>query len=572
MQKRKKLLLYILITLLLPVIFIVSYQIVKLLYENNNAISKLKSKFLTEQYFEGYIKPVQKKQDILKYNLFVDINAEDSQIIGRTIIKGVPKTGELKKLVLNFHDNMEINQLHLNGEKVNFLHEGKHLIIQEEISDTFKLNIKYQGEPRSLGFGSFNFGEYKGSSVVWTLNEPVFASTWFPCNDLPDDKARLNIKIRNDSSKVSLSNGRLVDVTNENSTSTYEWETVYPISTYLITIYSAEYRHFSEKYVSINKDTMDIDYYVFAEHLKNAKTDFSVHPKIMEIFEDVYGKYPFIKEKYGVAVFLWEKGAMENQTISGIGANFIGGNKFFTDIYVHELAHQWWGNAVGPKTWDDIWLNEGFATYSEALFYEKTAGYDAYQSTMLSKMGNDFPGILNDPETSLFSKTIYNKGAWVLHMLRMKVGDSTFFKIINIFYDKYKYGNASTRDFIEVSDSLTDESLSQFFEQWVTKGEGILELEYEFNSKLQNNSTYLTELNLKQVQEGYHSYHFKLEFTPVFADSSFGKKQKYFISSRDTTLKFSRKREISGFDFDPKHKLLARFIDKSRESGGKSSH
>jgi aminopeptidase N len=273
-----------------------------------------------------------------------------------------------------------------------------------------------------------------------------------------------------------------------------------------------------------------------------------------------------------VAVFLWNKGAMENQTITGIGANFIGGHQFFTDIYAHELAHQWWGNSVGPKSWDDIWLNEGFATYAEALYYEETAGYDAYLSTMVSKMQNDFPGKLNDPETSLFTKTIYNKGAWVLHMLRMNVGDPVFFNILNRFYDQFRYSNASTGDFVRVADSLTDKDLSKFFRQWVTEGEGILELEYELDSKIQSDSSYFNKIKIFQTQEGYPEYHFDLEFKPEFADSTYGEIYENKIESSDTVLSFSTDQKIVELDIDPNHELLANFKNKTNVKSNKDDH
>ncbi len=228
---------------------------------------------------------------------------------------------------------------------------------------------------------------------------------------------------------------------------------------------------------------MNIEYYVFPKQLENAKIDFAEHPQYIHFFAKTFGEYPFIKEKYGVAEFLWQLGAMEHQTITGIGSNFVSGHNFFRDIYVHELAHQWWGDAISPKSWNDIWLNEGFATYCEALYYEHKSGKKALISTMLSKKQDNFKGKLIEPGDDMFSATIYDKGAWVLHMLRWQVGDSTFFNILREYYKEYKYKSASTKDFQSVCEKISSQDLSQFFNQWVYDGEGNITLIYDWNSK-----------------------------------------------------------------------------------------
>ena len=130
---------------------------------------------------------------------------------------------------------------------------------------------------------------------------------------------------------------------------------------------------------------------------------------------------------------------MENQTITGIGSQFITGKKFFADMMIHELSHHWWGDAVTVKSWKDIWLNEGFATYSEALYWEKKSGFNALKSTLSSKFSSFGSGTLYNPIGNLFSRMIYDKGAWVLHMLRKEIGDENFFTLLIIFFSKKYY-------------------------------------------------------------------------------------------------------------------------------------
>jgi aminopeptidase N len=264
-------------------------------------------------------------------------------------------------------------------------------------------------------------------------------------------------------------------------------------------------------YSDISNDTLAIEYYVFPEHLENAKKDFAEHPKFLKFFSETFGEYPFMNEKYGVAEFLWQYGAMEHQTITGIGSNFVSGRNFFKDVYVHELAHHWWGNAVGPKTWKDIWLNEGFSTYSEALYFEHKSGKDALISTMLSKYDDNFYGKLYDPGDNLFSQTIYDKGAWVLHMLRYEVGDSNFFWILRDYFEEFKYKSASTEDFKNVCESVSGKDLTQFFDQWVFEGNDQIRLDIKWTIESFDEDKSIVSINYQQTQERYKVFHFPLQ-------------------------------------------------------------
>jgi aminopeptidase N len=275
---------------------------------------------------------------------------------------------------------------------------------------------------------------------------------------------------------------------------------------------------------------------------------------MLEVFSQMFGEYPFLKEKYGVAEFLWYAGAMEHQTITGVSSNMISGNKFFEDTYAHELAHQWWGNAVGPKSWKDIWLNEGFSTYSEALYYEAVSGKEALQSTMMSKYSSNFSGSLAEPGPFLFTRTMYDKGAWVLHMLRWEVGDSSFFNILRTYYETYKYSNASISDFKNVSEKVSGKYLDKYFEQWVY-GKGQIELEYNTET-LEAGEDYLVRIQLEQIQEDYEEYHFPLELKMIYKDST-EKNYLFDITSKDTLLEILTEKIPEDIVLDPNNWLLA---------------
>ncbi len=509
-----------------------------------------------------YASPNQFKINILKYYLNINLFPEQQLLQGDVTITGVVLDKTIKQIDLNFYDNMKISLLTLNGEKSSYEEKGTRLSIPyfNTTSDTFNIRVVYEGTPKRVGFSSFVFGEINGMSCTYNLNEPNYASTWFPCNDIPSDKALLDIKITNDSSEVSASNGLLMGVTTNGSRRTYHWKSNYPISTYLICLFSSNYKTFSQKYISQNKqDTMSIDYYVFPNQLEAAKIDFQDHPDMINFFAKTFGEYPFIKEKYGVAEFLWQLGAMETQTLTGIGSNFIGGNKLFDDVYAHELSHHWWGDAVGPETWKDIWLNEGFASYCEALYKEHIGGFNALRAAMLSKYRDNFYGTLYNPK-DLFGKTVYEKGAWVLHMLRHEVGDSTFFKILRTYYQTYKYKNASTKDFENICKKVSGKDLEQFFNQWVFDGSGILNVNYSWETD-KNNLT----LNLAQTQTGYNVYQFPLDIKIVYTDNSEEIKT-IFVNQRQQNFVFPMTKIPAVIKVDPYNWLLAEFDEHKKNN------
>ncbi len=505
---------------------------------------------------ETYISDNQRQIDILHYDLSFDLHPETKSFDASAIIKAKIRK-ELKQIDLNFYDNFDITLVQLNGKEVPFINKEKRLTISPDSvsTDTFYIRIDYSGKPVSAGLAGFVFGEINKKSLIYTLSEPTSASSWFPCNDFPNDKALLDIHITNDSSDVSVSNGKLISVKTEGDRRTYNWQTVYPISTYLICVYSSEYTEFNDYYVSINQqDTMQIYYFVLPDKVNEAKFDFKDHPQMLRIFSRMFGEYPFIKEKYGVAEFLWYMGAMENQTITGVPPNIINGKGFNEDILVHELAHHWWGDAIGLKYWKDIWLNEGFATYSEALYFEAESGKSALISTMLAKKQSSFPRTLADPGRFLFTSTVYNKGAWLLHMLRFEIGDSAFFNSLKGYYQNYKYSNASTEDFIRICENESGKNLNSFFNQWLN-GHDYINFEYSWkkDAEKSNSKVYLTII---QEQDENSCYSFPIEVEVRF-DSTSTKRFMFQVNKKNSVFQFEVNQKPIDITLDPDSWLLA---------------
>lgn len=530
-----------------------------------------------------FVSDLQRQVDILYYYLKLDLKPNKKLLSGTAIIKAIFIKPDSSKIAtskitllpeienqdtavtqneiieLNLYDNLTVSKVLLNDQPAKYSRNKNRIFIntEKEISDTFEINIDYEGTPQRGEFDGFVFGEVRGNSLIYNISEPNFASTWFPCDDDPSDKALLDIEITNDSQLVSVSNGLLKSVSVLGDRKTYHYQTIYPISTYLIAVYSAPYRTFADLYTGLSgRDSMKIEYYVMPEHFDKAKIDFENHLDMMKTLSRIFGEYPFIKEKYGVAEFLWNYGAMENQTITGIGYVFVSGNNFFEDTYVHELAHHWWGNSVGPKSWNDIWLNEGFATYSEALYAEAKHGKDALKSKMLSKFSDSFAGTLYAPK-DLFGETVYDKGAWVLHMLRFEIGDSSFFKSLHKYYDTYKYSNASVQDFKNVCENVSRINLDKFFDQWVYTGTENIKCTYSISFPYDGSNNKFT-ISISQKSREYKEFHFPLEIKISFVDGT-STTQKIYVDEKEKRINLNFDNKIETIDIDPDSKLLGSF-------------
>jgi aminopeptidase N len=529
--------------------------------QNKDFISQgLKAIELKNELKDAVAKKEEPGLDVLHYNIGIDLYPDKHLIKGDIIIRMSLSGWTSDEINLDFYDNMKIKQVSIDGRKTDFIQKDKILsvLFKNKQSDTVDIRIVYEGTPQKLGFGSFCFPKVGGDNFVYTMNEPVYASTWMPCIDLPTDKALTDVYISNDSSMVSLSNGKLIDIALKGDRKIYHWKTFYPISTYLVALYSADYKTYSQKYISESRDTVNLFCYATPEKFEDLKRDFSDHAGYMKIFEELFGPYPFPKEKYGLAEFWWSLGAMESQTITGVGTNYISGRKFFSDMLIHELSHHWWGDAVTPKSWKDIWLNEGFATYSEGLYWEKKSGFSALQSTLNQKFDEFKNGTLYNPIDNLFSRMIYDKGAWVLHMLRKEIGDDNFFKTLKEYFKKYKYKNASTEDFKNICEKISDRNLKHFFDQWVYKGEGIIEIEYSWRTE-KSGDGFLIKLNLEQQQNGYDTYKFPLNIKIIFEDGSEPQIVSKYVEQKNMDLSITTKSKPGKIILDQDKWLLAVF-------------
>lgn len=379
-------------------------------------------------------------------------------------------------------EGLQVDSVKAGTQKLVFQHTQNRLTISPlqplANGQALTLTVFYQGIPNGSAQGSFKFIRHERTTdpVIWSLSEPYGASDWFPCRDTPADKAdSSSVRITAPAPMVSVSNGQLISTTdNPDSTRTYLWRNSYPIAQYLISIAVSNYARYDTPFSSGNQ-TMPVTHYIYPEVLPLVKANLDLTPRIMQLFTGRFGPYPFLREKYGHVQFSQGNGGMEHQTITSMEERAL-----TPYVIAHELTHQWFGDKITCRNWQNIWLNEGFASYGEALYAESIgslAGYRSYMNgfmnTARSARGSVYVQDISSIASIFSSSRSYAKGAAVLHMLRGIVGDSTFFRILRTYSTSptLVYQTAVTEDFQAIAQQVSGQNLDYFFKQWIY-GEG----------------------------------------------------------------------------------------------------
>jgi hypothetical protein len=431
--------------------------------------------------------------DVLHYTIDLFINDNDETIEGTTTIKVESTQNGLDEITFNLMNEMNVTEVRLQSTSLSYTHQSNELNIDlgtiYNNGEQFEVEVDYNGHP--------NDGlHFYGNGLIMSFNCMNEARHWFPCYDYLDDKSDegVEILITVTNPLVVASNGLLEEIINNpDGTSTYYWNHEYPIPTYLICVHIYEYSHFSDTY-----DGMPIDYYVYPEDYDDAQIAFENLPYMLECYEDIYLEYKFKDEKYGHAACEFS-GGMEHTTMTSIGASLIPPNHYYDWLYAHELSHQWWGDWVTCGTWMDIWLNEGFATYSDALWHEWFYDEDEFKSRMqyfMNRVFNtneDFP--IYDPDY-MWGVTVYEKGACILHMMRhiMETNGIDYFDAVRYYGNNHAFDTAITSQFQQDIEDFTGQDWDWFFDEWVYKA-GYPEYDWwwEYNGSQQDIHLYVEQ-------------------------------------------------------------------------------
>jgi len=385
---------------------------------------------------------------------------------------------------------LSVDSVYYHGNKILFSRPTDLLQINFAVNiqagQKDSVTIFYKGNPPNTGFGSFNQTTHNGIPVLWTLSEPYGSKDWWPCRNGVDDKTdSIDFIISCPNAYRASSNGMLVNETDNGITRTAFYKHRYPIASYLVAFAVTNFKVLNHS-VQLGNINLPMITYCYPED-ENAFQQNT--PKVLQalsIFHQYFSTYPFISEKYGHTQFSWG-GGMEHQT-----------NSFITSpnesLMAHELAHQWFGDKVTCGSWQHIWLNEGFATYLSYFYFEKID-----PNGQLNRLKGLSNSITTLPDGSVFvedttnvgrifsSRLSYNKGAYLLHMLRWMLDDSLFFRGVRQYVNDpgLAYSFAKTNDLKRNLEQVAGKDLTEFFNDWFT-GQGYPSYTIKWNQNKNN--------------------------------------------------------------------------------------
>lgn len=420
--------------------------------------------------------------DLIKYDLDITIDPVATTISGSNTISFVALQA-ISTVQVRLAGGFTVNAatgVQVDGVNRTFSRAGITMTVQlgrtYNPGEPFTVKVTYSGVPNGGGFGSINFRTRgSGAREVWTLSETDFAHTWMPCKENNLDKCVADMRFTVPDTMKVASNGVLQSTLPASGNRlTYFWRTLYPTATYLYCFSATNHNEYNQTWnftpSSGPSVSMPVTFWLYPE--SDTLTNRNAWFRCIEMLtafspEGRLGLYPFANEKYGMYQFGFG-GGMEHQTATGQGT-------FSESVTAHELGHQWWGDNVTCATWNHIWLNEGFATYSEALWEEwkpGSAGAGSLRLAMVQRKPSDVNGTVWCPTTTdmnrIFSTNFsYRKGGWVLHMLRGVIGDAAFFAALRDYRAAYGGGSATTEEFQAICEGVVGHSLNTFFQQWV---------------------------------------------------------------------------------------------------------
>ncbi len=429
--------------------------------------------------------PSQAGYDVIHYGIDIAIDRTVQLVAGRVSILLESLTDSLHSIDIDADAALSIESVSLAGSTgLTWTRENGVVTIELPSAlaagERATLEIGYSGHPSLASYPGLFFRTYGTSPVVYSLSEPWSARTWWPCKDYPDDKAIFDIRISVEQGLTAASNGSLVGVSDTTCWglpyTCHSWREKYPMPTYLFSVAASNYVRLDDHFIYAPGETMLITNYVLPSKVAQALEDFNIQVPALEFFSSTFGLYPFADEKYGVALCNIG-GGMEHQTLTSYGAAMTLGTHQYDYLWVHELSHQWFGDMVTCRDWSHIWLNEGWASYCEALWFEHVGQPGDLRSYMETR---DTPSswsgpILRDPSVSdpwyYFNRVVYHKGAWVLHMLRRVMGDALFFAAARDYLEdpRFRFSFADTDDMREIFEMHYGAPLDWFFDEWLTR-------------------------------------------------------------------------------------------------------
>lgn len=406
-----------------------------------------------------------------RYELALDYRPGPNRLSGTARINAIAGRSPLTEFQLNLAD-FRVGRVRVDGRQPHYTHRASRLRVRPakpvRAGAAFTVEVQWSGNPKPVTspFGGIGWEELEDGALV--ASQPVGAPSWYPCNDRPADKASYQISVTTPSAYAVVAGGRLLTRTTKASTTTWVYEQSAPTSSYLVGLAIGKYQ--TVLLGDPGPEGVPQHGHIPAHLLPRFSRDFARQPAMMELFQELFGPYPF--DEYAVVVTEEELDVpVEAQGLSLFGANHVDGARGWERLVAHELAHQWFGNSVSIADWRHIWLNEGFAKYAEWLWSERSGGRSAHQHAasahrLLSSLPQDLR--LADPGRKLmFDDRLYERGGLAVHAVRCALGDEVFFRMLREWTRLHRGGAASTTAFTAHAARFTDEPLHDLFTAWL---------------------------------------------------------------------------------------------------------
>ena len=494
--------------------------------------------------------------DVLHYNYAINLNDHDDTIKGAALITLIKKSDKQTIALdlggVNKDGKGMTVTVAIGKETSHYTHNADQLNIdlaKHKKGDTLQLAVTYKGVPADGLVISKN--KY-GDRTFFADNWPNRAHFWIPCKDIPNDKASFEFTVTAPSQYKVISNGKLIEEKELGSGKKLtHWTEDTPLSTKVMVIGVAK---FAIKEFADSPPNIPVSAWVYENDSTKGFHDYAPAPEILKFFSSYIAPYPY--EKLANVQSKTIFGGMENASAIFYFENSVTGKGGVEDLLAHEIAHQWFGDMASEKSFTHLWLSEGFATYFTDIYWQHKYGEEAFKKR-LQKERNEviqFVKTTDHPVVDslsgymdLLNPNSYQKGAWILHMLRIEVGDSVFHNIIRAYYQQYKGSNANTREFEAVAEKVSGKDLKWFFDQWLYRP-GIPKL----------NPTWKTdgnEIKVEIKQTGSQSFQLPLQIGILSADGKMTI-QKLSIKSKEEEFKIETSFKPAKLVLDPNTNLL----------------
>ena len=507
--------------------------------------------------------------DVLHYDIELALRAESPEIVARATLDLLP-TGREAELDLT---GLAVSEVRVDGERVRFgYRNGKLVLPVPGRAAPVRVEVRYRGTPDD---GLIHGETVHGTPSVFADNWPNRARFWFPSVDHPSDKATVRFRVHAPDAWQVIANGELEGTPTETRPETlaalgmatppsdmvtWTWSTEVEIPAYTMVVGATEFvRRTLGRAACGNAPATDgcadVGYWVFRPDSAHAEQVFGRAPEMVDYFTELIGPFPY--EKLENVQSSTRFGGMENASAIFYSEQALASGRDIEGTVSHEIAHQWFGDSVTERDWSHLWLSEGFATYFGALFFEHADGLERFREMMARNReryltsGAAANAILSESDDlfQLLNANNYQKGGWVLHMLRGVVGDSAFFAGIRTYYDNYKGGTALTTDLQGAMELATGLELGWFFEQWLEQpGHPVLETEWAWDGRG-------VDVEIRQVQsEDWPA--FRMPATLEVRTAAGTLREQLIIEGRITRFRMASPREPTAVTVDPDDWIL----------------